>query len=132
MGLIQYVNSPWINGQSTDTSGLELETRYKFDLKQYGHLTAGLMYTHMLKYDVTIGGNTYKLAGTHGPTVVSGDTGNPRDRAQVTLTWEKGPWTLNTETNYVSSYDVTDPSVGNTDCQTSLNNSATAFANTGV
>lgn len=132
VGLIQYVNSPWVNGQSTTTSGLEFETKYKFDLKQYGHLTAGVMYTHMINYDVTIGGTTFKLAGTHGPTVVSGDTGNPRDRAQLNFTWERGQWTVNTQTNYVSGYDVTDPSIGNNDCQTSLNNSATAFDNTGV
>ena len=132
VGLIQYVNTPYVNGQSTETSGLELDTRYKFDLKQYGSLTAGLMFTHMLKYDLTLDGVTYKLAGTHGPSIIGGDTGNPRDRAALTFKWERGPLTVSTVTNYVSSYDVTDSSSGYPDCVSGLQGYNSQFGNVAV
>ncbi len=115
-GLIAYAFTPYTNGQATTTSGFEFETRYKFDLGAYGKLSTRLQYTHMLKYDQTIDGVTYNLAGTHGPSVIGGDTGNPRDRAQMALSWDQGPWTVTTTTNYIGSYDVTDPSSGLTDC----------------
>lgn len=35
-------------------------------------------------------GVAYQLVGTHGPAVMGGNTGNPRDRAQATLTYEQG------------------------------------------
>lgn len=130
VGLIQYVNTPYVNGQSTETSGIELDTRYKFDLKQYGALTASLMYTHMLKYDLTLNGVTYNLAGTHGPSIIGGDTGNPRDRAALTFKWESGPLAVSTTTNYVSSYDVTDASSGYPDCVSGLQGYNSQFTGT--
>jgi iron complex outermembrane receptor protein len=53
------------------------------------------------------------LAGTHGPSATSGDTGNPRDRAQLKFGWDKGPLTVSTTVNWVSSFDVIDPSSTN-------------------
>ena len=38
-----------------------------------------------------VGGSTFDLAGTHGPSGVSGDTGNPKDRINARLSWTKGP-----------------------------------------
>ena len=52
-----------------------------------------MQWTHILTYDLTVDGVKYKLAGTHGPTAVSGDTGTPKDRAQFDLQWSKGPFT---------------------------------------
>jgi len=115
VGLIQFVNTPYVNGQVTETSGVEFETRYRFNVAD-NKFTVGLQYTHMLNYDQTIDGVKYRLAGTHGPSIIGGDTGNPRDRAQLTLQWERGPFTVAATTNYVGSYDVTDPSSGLNDC----------------
>ncbi len=120
VGTIAYAYTPYTNGQSTTTAGFEVETRYKFDLGSMGKLGARLQWSHMLKYDQTIDGVTYNLAGTHGPSIIGGDTGNPRDRAQFAFTWDSGPFTVTTTTNYIGSYDVTDPSAGYPDCQSSL------------
>jgi iron complex outermembrane receptor protein len=64
----------------------------------------------MINYDMTVDGVKNSLAGTHGPSLISGDTGNPKDRAQFTLAWETGPWNITSTTNYVSGMSVTDPS----------------------
>lgn len=109
VGLILYQGSGYKNTK-TETDGLELETRYKFDLASNGSLTVGLMWTHVLSFDVTVDGKTYKLEGTHGPSLIGGNTGSPEDRALLTLEWNKGPWTVATQTNYVGSYNVLDPS----------------------
>ena len=70
---------------------------------------------------MTSGGVTSKLAGTHGPTAVGGDTGTPKDRAQLTLQWLKGPFTATANINYVGRFNVLDPSVGNNTCEDALN-----------
>ena len=116
VGPIAYVNAPFVNANTTATSGLELESRYQFNLTQYGKLTAAFQYTHTLNYDITVNGVKYKLAGTHGPAFVGGNTGNPRGRAQTSFTWEQGATSVSVTTNYISSFGVTDPSLGINTC----------------
>ena len=65
---------------------------------------------------------TYHLAGTHGPSGVSGDTGNPRDRINGSLTWEHGPLTVTGSAYWIGSYSVLDPSsASQTTCQGAFN-----------
>lgn len=120
VGTIQYIATPYVNGQTTSTAGAEFETRYRMKLDDASKLTVGLQWSHMFNYNMTLNGKTYNLAGTHGPAIVSGDTGNPKDRAQLTLSYDRGPFSVTATTNYVSSYDVTDPSNGFVDCDSSL------------
>ncbi len=120
VGTIQYISTPYVNGQTTSTAGAEFESRYRFKLNEAAKMTIGLQWTHMFNYNMTLNGKTYNLAGTHGPAIVSGDTGNPKDRAQFTLSFDQGPLTVSATTNYISGFDVTDPSNGLTDCDSSL------------
>ena len=129
VGLIQYINTGYINANSTSTSGVEFETKYKFKLPAASSLTVGLQLSHMLDYKVTAAGTSYELAGTHGPGNVGGNTGSPKDRAAFTLNYENGPWTVATTTNYVGSYNVTDPSGGYLDCQAAIQGFGALFAN---
>lgn len=128
-GPILYATSPYVNANSANTSGWEIETSYLFKLGDLGKLRANLQWTHVLKYEYSVNGQTYELAGTHGPVFVSGDTGNPRNRAQVTLSYDNGGFDATTTFNWVGSYNVLDPSTGyNSTCQASLQNSGSAFA----
>ena len=52
------------------------------------------------------------LAGTRGPSEISGDTGTPRDRAKCIRTGEKGPVEVIGTINYIGRFDVADPSQG--------------------
>lgn len=132
VGPIQYVNTPYVNGQQTTTDGVELDTRYRFNLQDKGKLTVGAMVTHVRHYDLTVNGQTYNLAGTHGPSIIGGNTGNPRTRAQLSFTWEGGPWTVSTVTNWISGYNVTDPSSGFNDCTSAVTGYNSQFAASGV
>ena len=117
---ILYDTYPFINANTTTTSGLDLDVIGKYDLHEAGRLKAELQVSYMLQYDLTAQGVKYHLAGTHGPAFVSEDTGTPRTRGAFTLTWSTGPLELSGTVNYISSYSVLDPSEGIPDCATSL------------
>jgi len=110
VGLALFASYPYINAGATKTEGIDVDMQTEFDLGNAGKLSAELNYTHIYMYDITIAGVTYSLAGTHGPSGVSGDTGNPKDRAVFDLTWEKGPVSVSGTVNYTGSFSVTDPS----------------------
>ena len=131
-GTILYIAQPYVNGQRTKVSGYELETRYKWNLGSLGKLTTGFQLSHLLSYEITLNGTTTELAGTHGPAIIGGNTGNPRDRAQLTLGWEQGALTATATTNYVSGFDLTDPANGILTCDDGLNYSSTRFSDTSV
>ena len=129
VGPIQYIRTPFVNGQSTSTSGIEIDTKYKFNLQEASSLTVGFQFSRMFDYSQTVGGVTANLAGTHGPSIVGGNTGNPQNRAQFTLAYAKGPLTVSSTTNYVGEYDVTDPSIAVFTCIDGINANNTQFAN---
>ena len=113
---VLYYPNPFINANSTMTSGLELGTRYKFKLGDYGTLKTELDWSHVFSYVLTENGTAFQMAGTHGPQVISNDTGNPKDRLQATLTWDRGPWEVVTAFNWIGSYDLTDASTNEFNC----------------
>ncbi len=116
VGSILYIPAQFINANSTQTSGIETETRYKWHLGDMGSLNTELTWTHLMSYVLTTGGESYQLAGTHGPEGVSGDTGNPKNRIQAIFTWDRGPLQVATTLNWVSGYNLTDPSTGLNTC----------------
>jgi iron complex outermembrane receptor protein len=117
VGPIAYINTPYVNAQSTETTGMEFDTRYKFKLADASSLAVDLQLTHLFSYELSLAGQPpIQLAGTHGPSAVGGDTGSPKNRAQLTLAYTNGPLTLTSNTSYISSFDVTDPSAGLNTC----------------
>ena len=117
---ILYDTYPFINANTTTTSGVDLDVVGKYDLHEAGHLKAEVQVSYMISYDLTAQGVTYHLAGTHGPAFVSEDTGTPRTRGAFSLTWGKGPFEIEGTLNYISHYSVTDPSEGIPDCASAL------------
>jgi len=121
VGPILYSTYPFINANTTQTSGVDLDLRYKLDLQDAGKFTVELQNTFVFEYAITTAdGTKYELAGTHGPAFVSGDTGSPRDRAQLSFTWERRGIEARIDVNRISAFGVTDPSYGIPDCATSL------------
>jgi iron complex outermembrane receptor protein len=124
VGEIIYQAFPYVNATETHVNGIDVDLASFLEIGAAGRLTASLNYSHMLHYLLTSpSGITTDLAGTHGPTGVSGDTGNPKDRAVLSLGWERGPWEVTATVNYVGSFNLTDPSVGINTCSDSIINS---------
>lgn len=116
-GTILYIPNNYINANSVKTSGLELESHYKFKMADYGSLMAKFDWSHMMSYILTQpGAPDYQLAGTHGPFIIGGDTGNPKDRIQTSFTWEKNALSLTSTFNWISDFSLTDPSYGLNTC----------------
>lgn len=70
-----------------------------------------------MAFDGSVGAPVlFELAGTHGPSGISGDTGNPKDRAELMTSWQKGPLTLSPSLMFVGHFNVTDPSAGVPSC----------------
>ncbi len=119
VGTIAYAQSSYVNSGGVKTTGVELDLSYRWNAGDIGNFRAQLSFNHMISYRLEQLGNEYELAGTHGPSVVSGNTGNPKNRAQLTLGYEKGPLTLTGTLNWVGSYSGLDPSLGYNDCSES-------------
>ena len=117
---ILYDTYPFINANTTTTSGVDLDLVGKYDLHEAGQLKAEVQVSYMLQYDLTTASGKFHLAGTHGPAFVSEDTGTPRTRGAFTLTWGKGPFEIAGTVNYISHYSVLDPSEQISDCATAL------------
>jgi len=118
-GPILYAQSPYINAGSTKTSGLEADIGYRWRLpNDFGALRANLSFAHTFGYEQTVAGITYQLAGTQGPSVVSGATGSPKNRGQFSVGYARGPLDVTTTVNYTSGFSGLDPSVDANDCAT--------------
>ena len=96
VGTILVANYPYVNAGATNASGYDIDLKAAFDAGVVGRFTSELTWTHELTYQLIVGGTTYELAGTHGPAGVSGDTGNPKDRATLREAWDRGPFDLTT------------------------------------
>jgi len=116
-GPILYAESPYINAGSTKTHGIEADVRYRWRLaNDMGAITANLSAAHTFGYETSVAGETYQLAGTQGPSSVGGATGNPKDRAQFTLGYNRGPLDVTATVNYTSGFSTIDPALGALDC----------------
>ncbi|MGO9803528.1 MAG: TonB-dependent receptor plug domain-containing protein [Steroidobacteraceae bacterium] len=120
VGYPAYQTIPYVNAGITTTSGFDIDMRGRFDMGNAGSLLGDINWTHILQYEYGYQGTTFDLVGTHGPTSISGNTGNPRDRAVASLTWLRGPFTTTMTANYTSSFHITDPSAGYNTCLQSL------------
>jgi iron complex outermembrane recepter protein len=124
VGYPAYEIVPYVNAGITTTSGIDADLRGHLDIGVLGRLSGDINYTHMLEYEYGYQGTTFDLVGTHGPSSISGDTGNPRDRAVVSLTWEKALVSATLSLNYTSSFHITDPSAGYDTCLEALESGA--------
>jgi iron complex outermembrane recepter protein len=129
--LVSYENAGEIH-----VNGVDVDLDSHFDIGRFGRLSASLNWSHEFLWDMSscYAGQcaTVYLAGTHGPTGISGDTGNPKDRAVLTLSWDKGPWDMTWTINYTGHYSLIDPSTDITTCSEAIQasfNGAAKFAN---
>ncbi|HXS19988.1 MAG TPA: TonB-dependent receptor [Steroidobacteraceae bacterium] len=120
VGLEEAELASYVNANNTHTSGLEVELDTQYDAGMLGRFSAEFHWTHLLTYQLIVGGVSYELAGTHGPSGVSGDTGNPKDRATLQANWTKGHLTLSGNVYYTGPFDLTSPDIGVNTCSDGL------------
>ncbi len=93
------------NSAESLTQGIDLEAKHRWDLGGgYGRFLTGLTWTHLLKQRVIDStGTAHDYAGTHGDCNITNCIGSPRDRIQITGTWDMGNWRLGANVNYRGS-----------------------------
>jgi iron complex outermembrane recepter protein len=116
VGVALFALYPYLNAGQTTTSGVDIDMRSTVQFDNVGKFSFRASWTHLIDYSYFADGQNFELAGTHGPSGISGDTGNPKDRAVFTLDWDKGPWDVTGTLNYTSSFSILDPSAGETTC----------------
>jgi iron complex outermembrane receptor protein len=108
-GALSTVTGFYRNAAKTKTDGVDLELRHKMSLGEAGRLTTQLNWTHVRKFQRTDpDGNTFDYAGTSGPIVLSAGAGTPKDRASLSLGWDRGPWSVTGVLNYVGPLKLID------------------------
>jgi iron complex outermembrane receptor protein len=101
-GDLATIAAPYTNANSTTTEGVDVELRHKMRLGEAGNLSGVLTWTHTSKFKRTLAsGETSEYAGTHGPIVLSSGAGTPKDRATLSLTWDRGPFSVTGAVNYI-------------------------------
>jgi iron complex outermembrane recepter protein len=127
VGYPEFLSFPYVNAGTTKTSGIDVDLRSLFDLGAAGRFTGELTYTYILQYELEAAGQLFDLAGTHGPSSISGDTGNPRQRAVASLTWDQGPASVTLSATYTGSMTLTDPTEGWTTCLAAIQTSGDGY-----
>jgi iron complex outermembrane receptor protein len=111
------IGSGYVNAPAEYTDGVDFDFNAHIDLGNWGRLTEELSATRILSfvYEQT-GSPNLQYAGTQSPYNLSSGAGTPQDRASLSSTWQKGPFTLTADVYYVGAYheyglDVLPPGV---------------------
>lgn len=122
-------NATYENAGSIHVDGVDVDFITHWDLGYIGKLSAQLNYSHTIQWEISdcYAGQcgSVELAGTHGPSYISGDTGTPKDKAVFSLSWDRGPFDVTWTVNYTGHYSVIDPALGQDDCYTALSDALT-------
>jgi iron complex outermembrane receptor protein len=104
-GDVVELSAPFENNSASNLRGIDFTARDRLLVAGLGTLSAALSWSYLASYSKTFAGTTtYEYAGTHGPMIISGNTGTPKNRANLLLSWERGPAALSAYVNYVDSF----------------------------
>jgi iron complex outermembrane receptor protein len=104
-GQLLAINTAYVNADSTKVNGLDLDARQRFDLGEAGQLRLDVQWSHINKFEKTVGDTTYEYAGTHGNCDVTNCIGTPKDRINFGATWDISDFSISAVANYRSSID---------------------------
>lgn len=108
-GQLGSVSGFYQNAAKTTTDGVDVELRHRLRFAENGNLTGTVYWTHTREFKRTDAqGNTFDYAGTQGPIVLSAGAGTPQDRATGSLTWDRGPFAITGNVNYIAPMRLVD------------------------
>jgi iron complex outermembrane receptor protein len=99
-----FVNSPYINGQSLVTSGLDIQVQASLKFSNDVKFSSSLEVTDIFKYNINTGTDIYKYVGTLGSYNVTSASGTPKWRAVWENTLEFGRYALTATGYYTDGY----------------------------
>jgi iron complex outermembrane receptor protein len=103
-GPIDYVDQTTVNAGKLETSGIDLDVRYRFPPGDLGRFSVGLTGTYILEYKAT--DFTAASPGRQDPL---GNGAISRWRHYATIDWSRGPWGATVAQNFQLGYSEDDP-----------------------
>lgn len=102
-GRVIAVVGQYQNFSKVVTNGIDFDIRQRFNLGEAGRLTSNLVLSYFNKFErVAPDGTKTDYVGTHGPTSLSGNAGQPRTRASWAFGYDKGGFLAGLSVNYIS------------------------------
>ena len=103
-GPITAVLAKYINSNQTTVRGVDFDLKHRFDPLEGHRVIVGVTATHFFNYIRTESdGTSYNYNGTHGNCDVTNCIGTPKDRLNLSATWESGPWSVSSLATYRGS-----------------------------
>ncbi|MGZ3183909.1 MAG: TonB-dependent receptor [Telluria sp.] len=102
-GTILMVQSPYRNSTFTKVKGVDLDAKQRIKLQDYGRLTLGMTWTHLITFArADSATSVVEYAGSHGNCDTSNCIGTPKDRINLSGSWDYGQWNVTAIANYRS------------------------------
>ncbi|MES2740186.1 MAG: TonB-dependent receptor [Pseudomonadota bacterium] len=102
-GSLLLTKVPYRNSSYTEVKGVDLDLRQRVRLGQYGQANFGLSWTHVASWVRAESESVvYQFAGTHGNCDVSNCAGTPKDKINLSASWDVGDWNVSGIVNYRS------------------------------
>ena len=100
-GTLIISKAPYKNSSFTEIKGVDLDIRHRFRLGDFGKATVNLRWTHISSWlraeSATV---QYQFAGTHGNCDTSNCAGTPKDKINLSASWDMGAWNWTANANY--------------------------------
>jgi iron complex outermembrane receptor protein len=100
-GTLVLTQAPYRNSSFTEISGVDLDIKQRLRLGDYGRATLGMVVTHVASWSRHENATTvYQFAGTHGNCDTSNCAGTPKNKVNLSATWDIGSWNFNGNLNW--------------------------------
>ena len=115
-GTLLISKAPYRNSSYTQVKGVDIDLKQRIALGEAGRLTVGINWTHLNTWKrvepdtvnasgTVVKGASYEYVGTHGNCDTSNCAGTPRDKINVSTTWDRGAWSVTGNINYRSAME---------------------------
>jgi len=103
-GTLLVVQGAYRNSSFTEVSGVDVDIKQRLRLGAYGKATIGLTWTHIASF-LRAESDTlrYQFAGTHGNCDTSNCMGTPKNKLNLTASWDIGAWNFSGTANWRDS-----------------------------
>jgi iron complex outermembrane receptor protein len=121
-GTLLITKAPYHNSSFTEVKGVDLDVKQRVRLGDYGRLNLNLNWTHVASWVRQEAAVRFQYAGTHGNCDTSDCAGTPKDKINVSASWDKGDYNVTAQANYRS--DMHNTAYAGGPCASTLANGA--------
>ncbi|WP_229487793.1 TonB-dependent receptor [Pseudoduganella lutea] len=105
-GTLILTQAPYRNSSFTEISGVDLDVKQRLRLGDYGRATLGMVITHVASWKRQESATTaYQFAGTHGNCDTSNCAGTPKNKVNLSATWDINAFNFNANLNWRDKMD---------------------------